>query len=172
MAGKVETMIVLRHAFAGTKLEDPVLEAARGLDELGHATAEALVASIVEHVTPTAIVSSPLRRCLQTVHPLAASVGLEIDRADELRAFRPAEEVRDLLLSLPDGAVVCTHGEVIASLFGSMECEKGAFLVVRRSARLLRPARYVGPPAVGLPRVGRRLKAAVARAPSERASMR
>ena len=154
MAGKVETMIVLRHAFAGRKLDDPVLEADRGLDELGHATAEALVGSIVEHVTPTAIVSSPLRRCLQTVQPLASRSDLGIDCADALRALRPADEVTDLLLSLPDGAVVCTHGEVIASLFGSMECEKGAFLVVRRSGRVLHPTRYVGPPAVALPRVG------------------
>ncbi len=154
MAGRVDTLIVLRHAFAGAKLADPVLEDARGLGALGHAAAEALTGSIVAHVTPSAIVSSPLRRCIETVEPLAADIGVGIDCSDALRAFRPVADITDLLLSLPDGAVVCTHGEVITSLFGSLECEKGAFLVVRRSGRLLHPKLYVGPPTVTLPRVG------------------
>jgi 8-oxo-dGTP diphosphatase len=146
MGAGTDTLIVVRHAMAGVKLPDPVRDFARGLDEHGLHAAAALPARLLEHVTPTTIVSSPFRRCLQTVRPLAGRLALGIDRSDDLRASASLDATVELLHSLPDGALVCTHGEVITALFGPMNCEKAAFLVVERDGGLLSPTLYVGPP--------------------------
>ena len=53
------------------------------LDDRGRAQAEAL-ASRLAPTRPTAIYSSPLERCRQTVEPLAAAARLEVHLRDEL----------------------------------------------------------------------------------------
>ena len=62
---------------------------------------------------------------METVEPLAVAVDLEV-RLDERLAEFGSEHVRadaslfDLLHSLPDRAVVCSHGDVIPAIIESL----------------------------------------------------
>ncbi len=143
--GQSDTVVVLRHALAGAKLSDHDLDRERGLDGHGLATAGVLPAALLEHVVPATIVSSPYRRCLQTVEPLAAETGLGTETSDALLPDAAVADARRLLSHLPTGSIVCTHGELIKGLFG-VELEKGAFLLVHQEDGLLSPVRYFGPP--------------------------
>ena len=66
-------------------------------------------------VTLIAVVSSPAVRCVQTVEPLAAALGLEVELDDRL-AEGGGSSARVLLEE--DGVVACTHGDVIFELLG------------------------------------------------------
>jgi broad specificity phosphatase PhoE len=57
-------------------------EADPGLDPAGHAQAEAVAAALMalsREERPTAVVSSPLRRCFETALPLSRALGVEIE---------------------------------------------------------------------------------------------
>jgi 8-oxo-dGTP diphosphatase len=61
------------------------------------------------------IVSSPYTRCVETMEPLAAALGLEVELDDRLAegAGRAAQALLE-----EDGVVACTHGDVIHDLVG------------------------------------------------------
>jgi hypothetical protein len=65
-------------------------------------------------------VSSPVRRCVQTLEPLARLTGLPVEERDELRADGSADVAalvaRVLADPAFDGSVACTHGEVMQPL--------------------------------------------------------
>ena len=147
MAGESEVLVLLRHALAGTKLADPELDFVRGLNAAGRATANGVPNLVFEYVRPSLLVSSPFARCVETMNPLAEGTLLPVFARDELTPAAPPGAFERLLLSVPDGAVLCTHGEVITRVFEGLECEKGAFWVVDRECGRLRPARYVAPTA-------------------------
>lgn len=54
------------------------------LSERGRREAQAMTQRVLDRWRPAAIYSSPLKRCLQTIEPLAARVGLPVKVADEL----------------------------------------------------------------------------------------
>ena len=139
-------LIVLRHARAGPKRADAVRDIERPLDATGRATAIALPDVVLDRCTPSTIVSSPFLRCTQTVAPLARRLGLNVEERHELTPATSALACAALLRSVPDRAIVCTHGELIKRLF-ELECEKGAFWIVRRENGELRPVDYVAHPA-------------------------
>jgi 8-oxo-dGTP diphosphatase len=142
-------LILLRHALAGRKLGDPLRDHVRPLDRLGLATASAVPDTVLAHARPHRIVSSPLVRCIETVRPLAAMLDLDVEAHDALRVGADRPERDELLWTVPEHTVLCTHGEVIEQVFdGQVDCEKGGFWVVRRRAGRLVPLRYVAPPAV------------------------
>jgi len=61
------------------------------------------------------VVSSPYTRCVQTVEPLAAALGLPVEIDDGLA--EGAGLAAQALLEA-DGVVACTHGDVIHDLTG------------------------------------------------------
>jgi len=148
-------LLFLRHASAGEKLESAALDHARPLDRQGRADAGRLPAILAGFVIER-IVSSPHRRCVETVEPLAAARGVALELERGLGPEVPAREARALLAGLPDGTLVCTHREVFEHLFhGEAACEKGgAWLVERRRSQLV-PVEYVAPPAKQPARRGR-----------------
>ena len=78
------------------------------------------------------IVSSPYLRCVQTVEPLAAALGLEIEHAPELGAERHGPDGPALLASLVgEHAVVCVHGGIEAALGLDLRFRKGAVWLFR-----------------------------------------
>ena len=151
MAGESGVLILLRHALAGAKLADPELDVVRGLDPSGEATANVVSDLILEHLRPTLLLSSPFVRCVDTLRPIAEAVGLPIRTRHGLTPTAPLGACERLLLSAPDGAVLCTHGEVITRVFEGLDCEKGAFWVVHRDQGRLLPAAYVEAPAFPTP---------------------
>jgi phosphohistidine phosphatase SixA len=108
---------IVRHACAGHKDEWAGADDDRPLDPAGEVQAAAL-AEILSAEHPARLVSSPTRRCTDTLAPLAARVGLEVE-VEPLLRDATGEELVDLL---PDahytGAVICTHGEVMEAALG------------------------------------------------------
>ena len=73
------------------------------------------------------VVSSPYARCVETVEPLAAALGVPVEQDDRL-AEGAGGSGRDLLLE--EGVVCCTHGDVVEALVGR-GLKKGAAMVLR-----------------------------------------
>jgi 8-oxo-dGTP diphosphatase len=72
------------------------------------------------------VVSSPYVRCVQTVEPLAAELGLEVELDDRLKEGAGASAAG--LLS-EDGVVCCTHGDIVEALLRGRGLKKGAAVV-------------------------------------------
>jgi 8-oxo-(d)GTP phosphatase len=117
------TVILLRHASAGHRKDWDGDDTLRPLDEHGRAQAAALRDELLAHGV-TRAVSSPYVRCTQTLEPL----GLEVEVDERLTEGAPADETLELLGSI-DGAVACTHGDVIENVLGR-PLEKGAAVVL------------------------------------------
>lgn len=120
-------LYLVRHAKAGSRREWGDDDRLRPLVEAGHRQAGALAERLRSLATGD-IVSSPYLRCVQTLEPLAALLGTTV-RADERLAedtgFAPALELLD---ELPDGSVLCSHGDVIPEVIGALD-RRGCVIV-------------------------------------------
>ena len=142
-------MLLQRHASAGEKLESASRDRARPLDQAGEDVARLLPGALAGY-TIERIVSSPHRRCLESVGLLAHARGLEVESREELVPDGGGAETRALLDELPDVTLVCTHREVFERLFdGRISCEKGGTWVVERRGSRLVPVKYLPPPIRG-----------------------
>jgi phosphohistidine phosphatase SixA len=122
---------VVRHADAGNGPDD------RPLNEQGQGQAER-IAEQLAGAGVTRILTSRYPRCLQTVAPLAARLGLEVEVHDDLAEEADPDDAWNLLVSLTGGeAVVCSHGNIIspvldrvlrrgADIEGEWSCRKGS----------------------------------------------
>jgi phosphohistidine phosphatase SixA len=119
------TSILLRHARAGDRSEWDGDDRLRPLDARGLRQAAELVELLRPHGIGR-IVSSPYVRCIQTVEPLAAALGLEVE-LDARLAEGAGRDAAALLAE--DGVVACTHGDVVLDLLGRM-LKKGAAAIV------------------------------------------
>ena len=72
------------------------------------------------------IVSSPYVRCVQTVEPLAAALGLPLEQDDRLAEGEGAAAAE---LLREDGVVCCSHGDIAEALVGR-DLKKGAAVVL------------------------------------------
>ena len=106
--------ILLRHASAGDRHNWAGDDRFRPLDEKGRRQAEEIAAAFAGEDIRR-VVSSPYVRCVQTVEPLAAGLGLEVELDDRLAegAGRAAQPLLE-----EEGIVACTHGDVIFELIG------------------------------------------------------
>ena len=139
-------MLLLRHASAGERLSSPGVDRFRRLDEAGRIMARQLVWAYADREI-TKIVSSPFPRCVETVVPLAASLGLAVDQHWELAQDSSLEDIVTLLVDLPETTMACTHREVFEKLLGwDAPCDKGAAWVLERNGSELVPALYLEPP--------------------------
>jgi 8-oxo-dGTP diphosphatase len=102
---------LVRHAKAGDRSRWSGDDRERPLSVPGREQAEALVAAI-EH-TPTLLVSSPYLRCVETLEPLARAHALTVTTDARLAEDSALEPVLELLADVPDGTVLCSHGDVI-----------------------------------------------------------
>jgi 8-oxo-dGTP diphosphatase len=73
------------------------------------------------------VVSSPYVRCVETVEPLAAELGVPLEQDDRL-AEGAGGSASELLSEA--GVVCCTHGDVVEALVGR-GLKKGAAVVLR-----------------------------------------
>ena len=121
------TVVLLRHASAGDRLAWDGDDMLRPLDDRGRAQAAALRDTLMRRGV-TRIVSSPYVRCTETVAPLAASLGLEVEPDDRLAEGAGGAAAHELL-SGRDGCVACTHGDVVEELLGRT-LKKGAAAVL------------------------------------------
>jgi phosphohistidine phosphatase SixA len=142
-----DRFILLRHARAGRKVRDPEKDFKRRLDSKGEQVALALPEVITSYMNPETVLSSPFRRCVETVEPLAEALGLRVLEDESFTPGRSRRAVRKAFGRIAANSVVCTHGEVIAALFDdSRTCAKGAFWVVERRRNTYIASQYVQAP--------------------------
>lgn len=111
---------LVRHAKAGSRQAWKGDDALRPLSAPGWEQARALGKRIAK-LQPTRLVSSPYVRCVQTLEPLADGCGLQVTVDDRLGEGSAAGAALDLLLEVPDRAVLCSHGDVIPDLIGALQ---------------------------------------------------
>jgi 8-oxo-dGTP diphosphatase len=109
--------VLVRHADAGLRSAWHGADEWRGLTNVGHQQARALVGMLAD-LTVLRILSSPSLRCRQTVVPLALAYALDVEPCWQLTPSVEAEDAMSLI-SDPETAssVVCTHRETLQALF-------------------------------------------------------
>ncbi|MFM7508666.1 MAG: SixA phosphatase family protein [Actinomycetota bacterium] len=138
------TVYLVRHASAGTRNHTDPSDRSRILDESGTLQAEQL-AGWLRHEDIRRIASSPVRRCVQTVEPLAKVLDLTVTPDERLGE---GSDLESAWLALTTAArsrghsVLCSHGDLIPELIsrlrrrgmqvpGRSGCSKGSTWVLQ-----------------------------------------
>jgi 8-oxo-dGTP diphosphatase len=138
-------VLLVRHARAGDRTEWEGDDRLRPLDGKGRRQAEGLVELLADYPIDR-ILSSPYVRCVQSVEPLAAARGLELEEAAELAEGETRDDVLRLLGSTDAECVVlCTHGDVVDELLGD-GLKKGETEVLTLDDEGLRRVDHLGRP--------------------------
>ncbi len=150
------TLLLIRHANAGSRKDWAGDDRLRPLSPKGRRQARALVEQL-EPWAPSRILSSPYRRCVETVKPLADELGLKVEEVEEL-AEGAERGALELVRSLNDSHVaLCTHGDVIPVILVALADEdrldlgpaprqaKGSTWVLRSAKGRFIDAKYVPP---------------------------
>jgi 8-oxo-(d)GTP phosphatase len=149
----------VRHAKAGDRDKWDAPDELRPLTRPGRAQAEAL-AGVLAKRHPVVVVSSPYVRCVETLQPLGATLGLPVQDADALAEGASAEEALALLGAAATfgPAVACTHGDVQqwvieslaetgVSLSSPQRFAKGSTWELALERGRFMSGRYIPPPA-------------------------
>ena len=108
-------MVLLRHGYAGERVDWTGPDAARPLDGFGRRQAEAL-ADLLPMFAPDRLVSATPQRCRQTLEPVAEGLDLpvEIDGSFDETA-EPAATVAALrgLAGTAEASVVSSQGKIV-----------------------------------------------------------
>ncbi len=116
------TILLIRHAAAGSRKDWEGDDKDRPLSPKGRRQAQSLVGQL-EPWAPSRILSSPYRRCMETVTPLADELGLKVEPVAELAEGSGFDAVA-LVRSLHDNHVaLCTHGDVIPEILVALADE-------------------------------------------------
>ncbi|MHB8190842.1 MAG: SixA phosphatase family protein [Ferrimicrobium sp.] len=141
-------IVLIRHAQAGKRELDPLLDRERRLIPTGIEIAET-ISRVLDHLVAPTIYSSPFPRCLETVTPLAIRYRTNVTPDARLAETASRIELRqlaqELLVSVTD-AVCCSHGNIVPDLAEELldaqhvhitdtdTLSKGAFLILEFNA--------------------------------------
>jgi 8-oxo-dGTP diphosphatase len=114
------TVYLVRHAQAGERAAWNGDDRSRPLSGRGRRQSEA-IAKRTAHDDVTRLVSSPFRRCVETLEPLGERVGLPVEEDDRLAEGAPFEHTLELMDEVGDGAVLCSHGDVVGDTIAALE---------------------------------------------------
>ena len=114
-------LYLVRHAKAGSRSEWRGDDRLRPLSRSGTAQAAGIAALLTPLCANGRLVSSPYLRCVQTLEPLGAALDTVVEPDNRLAEDRSFEGVLDLLLELPDGSALCSHGDVIPETIAALE---------------------------------------------------
>src|SRR4051794_22189152 len=120
---------LVRHAKAGSRSDWTGDDALRPLTKPGERQATAIARRLVKR-DATTLVSSPYLRCVQTLEPLAHLLSQPVRTDDRLGEGSAFPSVLELCAELPDGSVLCSHGDVIPELLDAL---------IRRGCELTSP---------------------------------
>ena len=112
-------LYLVRHAKASSRSAWIGDDALRPLTKAGHRQAEAIGRRLATRGA-TALVSSPSVRCVQTLEPLARALSVRVDTDERLAEGSSFPGVLELCAELPEGAVMCSHGDVIPELIDAL----------------------------------------------------
>ena len=105
-------LYLVRHAKAGERRLWTGNDLDRPLSKKGWKQSEA-VAKRLARLDPSALLSSEYVRCIQTLEPLGARLQRPITVEPRLTEDEPVEPLLELLAEVPNGAVLCSHGDLI-----------------------------------------------------------
>lgn len=112
---------LVRHACAGHREGWDGDDDERPLDAVGQEQA----ARLAELLAPTPagrLLSSPTRRCTETLAPLADRWGVPVEAEASLALDAPTDALLQLVTARAfDGDVLCTHGEAMAALVARLD---------------------------------------------------
>ena len=117
----------VRHAKAGNRPEWDGDDFARPLTGKGRRQAIAIAERLAPLSSGT-LISSPSVRCVQTLEPLARQLGTTIVVDPKLAEGAGFDGALELLATLPDGSVLCSHGDVIPDTIAALE-RRGCVIV-------------------------------------------
>jgi phosphohistidine phosphatase SixA len=121
MPGDESTTYLVRHAKAGSRERWTAPDRDRPLSDAGRVQAAGLFAVIGRRVR--SMKSSPYKRCMETVMPLAEALGLRVE--EEIRLAEGAGPDWALVeLATAGGSMLCTHGDVMAEVVTSLAAGK------------------------------------------------
>lgn len=123
-SGPLETATVLlvRHARAGSRQEWDGQDALRPLDERGRRQAQRLV-PLLRAYGVQRVLSAPVLRCRETVAPLASALDLAVEDVSAAGEQAPAAALVGLVQELAEEgrtAVVCSQGGVLPAAVGEL----------------------------------------------------
>lgn len=110
--GQADTIYLVRHAKAGERRLWTGDDIDRPLSKRGWKQSHAIGARLAKKGV-TALYSSAYVRCVQTLEPLAELIGADVRVESRLLEDEPFEPVIDLLGEVENGAVLCSHGDII-----------------------------------------------------------
>jgi 8-oxo-dGTP diphosphatase len=149
-------VLLVRHAHALSRSSWDDDDIQRGLSDRGRKQAEGLI-EVLRPYEPTRLLSSPFVRCLQTVEPLALALGMTVEPEGALAEGAGPSSV-ELVRSLTETAVLCSHGDVIPHILVTLvneddldvgrrpRNEKASVWVLESSRNRFTAATYLRPP--------------------------
>ena len=130
-------MLLVRHAWAGDRDLWVGHDHERPLDARGWRQAGELVGRL-ERFSLEQIWTSPYRRCVETVLPIAAARGLEPQLRDELtEELQMTEGIALVQAHAGEPVLVCGHGGLELALAAPRKWRKGATVVVDEALRIV-----------------------------------
>lgn len=141
-AGPAEavTVLLVRHGSAGDRKKWRGSDADRPLDAVGQAQAELLAAAGLCFGVQS-VHAADVVRCVQTVLPLAAALGVSAEPMADFAEGEPAHPIGtavdalDKVVALGRHAAVCSQGGVIPHLLAALTARDGVPLPALRSRK-------------------------------------
>lgn len=115
-----DLVYLVRHAKAGSRSAWDGDDRPRPITPEGWWQAGVL-ADRLAPLTSGVLMSSPYLRCVQTLRPLADLAHTDIATDERLAEGLGIEGAFDLLHTVADGAVLCSHGDVIPDCIRALE---------------------------------------------------
>jgi 8-oxo-dGTP diphosphatase len=111
VTGTSARILLVRHALAGSRQAWAGPDTERPLDERGRSQS-AVIAGTLASLAPGRLLSSPYRRCIETLEPFAEASGIKLEREPAL-AERALDGIVERMLDSLEGTVaLCTHGDI------------------------------------------------------------
>ena len=121
-------LLLVRHAKAGSRSDWAADDRLRPVTKSGRQQAEALVIQLKRYDVER-VLTSPYLRCVQTVEPLAAALGLDIEVTEALGEGCSSDALA-LVRSLgcEPTVVLSTHGDIVPDVLEALSVEDGLAL--------------------------------------------
>ena len=155
-------MYLVRHAKAGDRSSWNGDDRVRPLTGKGRRQAVKVcdrLFPLVSIHSEALLISSPYTRCLQTLEPLAARMHSSVRGDDRLAEGYDRDGALELIATVPNGSVLCSHGDVIpdvmaalqrrtTEIVGAPDWRKGSTWVLERVGVEITAASAIPPPEI------------------------